>query len=330
MAAVRMEDSVLKDWRFRALAQRYGLSKRWAWGLMLEVYSECTERNSEKIPAAAIDVMGQEDGLQDLSTSLVACALGEPLDGGLIRIKGCRDDQGLSRIDWLHKRRNAGRRGGLSKAANVANAKQTSSKPVANAKQTLPSGSGSGSGSFSKERETPDPEGALARAALSLDEDVGPDPDPDQTEADGSSPSISASPQPFPPRASVVDDGLARRETTVFLEWFNRRVRRGFNSNGRNVDDVHRLLTRAFTQGDLRLVARHLKHKWAEDEKMRQHLVPSAILNGKKFAERLDDARATHPDWAEAHRRDDAEAASGGGIEVWERWADEAQLRSVP
>jgi hypothetical protein len=114
------------------------------------------------------------------------------------------------------------------------------------------------------------------------------------------------------------------------MDWFNRYIRKGYGLNDRNISDVQTLLERGYTQGEMRLVARHQKSKWAEDEKMKQHVVPSAVLHAKKFPERLDDARATHPGWAEQQARDDAEAAAGGGIEAWERWAEEARLRSVP
>jgi hypothetical protein len=126
VAAVRIEDSVWKSWRYKALGQFCKMSRRWAIGIMAEVYSECTERNRELLPAIALDVMGREDGVEGFSAHLIAAQLGEIGPEGFIRIKGCKNDKGESRIDWLAGKRAAGSAGG----------KQSASKRQAQAKQT--------------------------------------------------------------------------------------------------------------------------------------------------------------------------------------------------
>jgi len=96
---------------------------------------------------------------------------------------------------------------------------------------------------------------------------------------------------------------------TVFLEWFNRAFKREFRARGEVVASVRGLLADGYTQGQMRLVARHLQSKWTDD-KMRQYLVPSTILRRKAFGERLDEARSLHPEWVAQAAELDAEIAA--------------------
>lgn len=86
----------------------------------------------------------------------------------------------------------------------------------------------------------------------------------------------------------------------AWVEWFNRKFGRQMRANTELVKMVRGLMVRGYTEKpDMRGVALYLRAKWGDDEKMREHLVPSTILRPTKFAERLDLAKEWSPDlWA--------------------------------
>jgi uncharacterized protein len=84
---------------------------------------------------------------------------------------------------------------------------------------------------------------------------------------------------------------LPKQEADRFLSWYNREFGRRFSLNETLVALVRSLLSGGYGQEDLRLVSLYLKHRWQEDPKMAEYLVPSSLLTRSKFGERLDCAR---------------------------------------
>lgn len=83
-----------------------------------------------------------------------------------------------------------------------------------------------------------------------------------------------------------------RDEAFSWLQWFNREMGRSFTLNPNTLKLVRALIAQGYEQKDMRLVTLYLKSKWEGDVKMADFLVPSTILTGQKFGERLDLARA--------------------------------------
>lgn len=133
MAAVRLEDSVWKSWRFRLLGTKCGQNRSWAIGKMAEIYSECTDRNSDVLCEKIIDALGLEDGVADLSSIICIADLGEGAEGG-IRVRGrFNNETGYDRLGWLEYKRKAGSKGGQQTSSKrVAQDQHESSKRVAN------------------------------------------------------------------------------------------------------------------------------------------------------------------------------------------------------
>lgn len=166
--------------------------------------------------------------------------------------------------------------------------------------------------SFSDTREkAPD---ARARGSFSLEHEHGL--------ASGSSEAVASAGDP------------AVEEAGVFLEWFNRSQRQSYPMRDHFLEAVRALLSAGHTQGEMRLVTRHLRSHWRGNAEVLQNLRPKLVVENAKgeFHDRLDQARACteHAEFVKQQQEDDAEAAAGGGIVVWKRWAAEAQLRSVP
>lgn len=88
----------------------------------------------------------------------------------------------------------------------------------------------------------------------------------------------------------------ARVQAASWVEWFNRRFGRRLTANRELVKQVKALMALGYSEKpDMRGVALYLKYKWQDDDRMREHLIPSTILRPTRFAERLDLAREWDP-----------------------------------
>lgn len=81
-----------------------------------------------------------------------------------------------------------------------------------------------------------------------------------------------------------------------YLEWFNRKLDRAFEGSETVLNLVGKHLANGRTQKEMRAVTALLRKKWADDPKMRVHLVPETCLRLEKFSGRLDEAKQEFPD----------------------------------
>jgi len=109
---VRIEAKAWTDPRFVLLGHLAGIDKWSARDRTAFVWSHLTEEDLRILPAAMIDALAE---LQGFAGHLVAAGLGELVDGG-VRLKGADDE----RVGWRAKRQEAGRLGGLAKAARAS------------------------------------------------------------------------------------------------------------------------------------------------------------------------------------------------------------------
>src|SRR5688572_6414577 len=90
---VRFEGRAFGDWRILGLAEHYGEQRYWAYGVMLVIWSICTERGSGVIEAEEVDRLMPG---KDLSMALLLNGLAEDVEETpFIRIKGTE-----GRIEW--------------------------------------------------------------------------------------------------------------------------------------------------------------------------------------------------------------------------------------
>jgi hypothetical protein len=120
--------------------------------------------------------------------------------------------------------------------------------------------------------------------------------------------SVGLPPSAPPPRSR---DVAAQADAARFIEWFNRRFNREFTANRDVVKLVGILLKHGHTEDDMRTVAIHLRDKWADDERMAQHLVPPTVLTLKNFATRLELGRQERAEKAGNGRRSEPPATLG-------------------
>jgi hypothetical protein len=116
---VRIESKAWTDSRYGALAMRLGLQNpRFALILVAGVWRWQTEHYSDEEPTYIVHRAVVEGELLSLEgpEALVAANLAEFQADGRLRIKGGRDDEGNSRIDWLWRSRQQRRAAGRSRA----------------------------------------------------------------------------------------------------------------------------------------------------------------------------------------------------------------------
>jgi hypothetical protein len=118
---VRIESKAWTDLRYQTLALLLGLPRpSFALILMAEIWRWQTEHYTDESPTYAVGeavVMGAL-GL-DGPSAILRAGLAELQDDGLYRIRGGRDDNGKSRIDWLYRSRQSNREKGLKRHAQA-------------------------------------------------------------------------------------------------------------------------------------------------------------------------------------------------------------------
>ena len=291
MANVTFLDEAFRDGRFGALARRFGMSRAWGRGIVLSLWSTCTELNTYDLPITAVDAIGMDDGgVEGLAPGLIASGLAEAIEGERVRLKGTE-----GRIEWLADCKAAGRRGGLASAEKRRQGQGTLQPPL---KGPFKGGLKGGSSDPEPPDPDPDPEGRSPEEAT---DSVGLAPDGRQLglqTANGSP--VAPAPAAGPPRKATpvpVIQLRARAEAALYMEWFNRTFGRQFSVRGENVGQVKSLLVERHTQGEMRMVALHLRREWAGKD-VEKDLVPMTLLKLKRFGERVENFRQDEPELA--------------------------------
>lgn len=178
MAAVRLEDSVWKSWRYRLLGNRCGRDRYWAIGFMASIYSECTERNTDIMRIDLLEELAKECGVNGFVDAMIAVELCEPAHDGKVRVRGCVGDDGKSRISWLSDSRTNARKGGTARVENATRDTKGRLCPA----ELQPSSS--------RRPAAVQPESSPLTLtpslilSLSTEEELLPSPDPDRTDLD--------------------------------------------------------------------------------------------------------------------------------------------------
>lgn len=115
MARMSIDDKFLRDSRVKLLGNRLGWSRRETMGCLLDVFAIAYDREDDVLPVAEID---EAAGKQCFAVLLVEVDLGE-LVGDRVRIKGAGE-----RIEYLEKKREAGRIGGRKSGESRRNQRE--------------------------------------------------------------------------------------------------------------------------------------------------------------------------------------------------------------
>lgn len=130
---VTIDAEVWTDPRFDVLAHRLGIDKPAVVGRMAALWGACTLKCAYSLPVPVVATV-LACPYDEVVEILVASGLGEDLGDGLVRLCGTE-----GRIEWLQRKRNAGKKGG-SRSKPKAQPKQIestpASKPKAQPKQT--------------------------------------------------------------------------------------------------------------------------------------------------------------------------------------------------
>lgn len=130
MARMSIDDMLGRDPRITVLASILGWSRRETAGcLVLDVWPICYDQRTHIVSERIIDAAA---GVAGFAKAMVESELAHLDRSGKIRIRGARE-----RIEYLERKSNAGRQGGLKSAeARGKYTKQTASTSQANVKQT--------------------------------------------------------------------------------------------------------------------------------------------------------------------------------------------------
>lgn len=112
MARISVEQTVLTDLRYQTLGRIFRKEKRWARGVMMEVWNQCQELETHTLSRQ--DILDLCPDIKGFADALIAASLADEQEDGSLYIRGTK-----GRIEWLGKLRGNARFGALGGPSGV-------------------------------------------------------------------------------------------------------------------------------------------------------------------------------------------------------------------
>ncbi len=111
---INLDESAFSDPRFVKLGKLLGFNRYAAIGHVTAVWMRCYTECCPDIPVEDIDTLTEIQGFSQAMVSARLADPTEPVEGQeCVRVRGVTD-----RVEWLHRQRELGRRGGIQRANN--------------------------------------------------------------------------------------------------------------------------------------------------------------------------------------------------------------------